>query len=761
MTGRRASLLAALLAASGPSCTCGAAGDGSCRTEADCPPGQSCVDGRCTTRDAIGDEAEAAPEADDGLAEETAGDAPCPPARRCGASCCAETERCDLGRCRPDCGALAVCGDPPACCTADQACLGTACVPLGAACGRCTGCAAGEFCDPTLGRCLPAGAADESCVFRPPPGGFDPVLLWTWTGEGSAEPARHHVIMMPVVGPLDDDDGDGAITGCDFPEVAFIAYTPGAENDAWLRVLDGRTGTLDAEANDLEGRLANQTQIAAGDVDGDGRVEIVAGLAGTSSFCGRWGWHADLIPAAFRVEGSALREVWRATERTATGGGGPAIADLEGDGSPEVLVGDLVLRGADGTLRWRAANGPGINPDCGPSNVASLPIAVDLDDDGDLEVLIGRTAYEPDGTVMWSRVDLPEGVAAVADVDADALPEIAYVAAGTLAVLERDGSTVCGPVSPAEASIGVGGAPTIADFDGAPDGRPEIGVAGRSRYSVFRPDCTLLATADNNDNSAVTSSTVFDLEGDGTAEIVYADEANMYVYRYDGTARLAVVLSVPNSSATGLEGPVVADVNADGRAEFVVVSNGATGGVRAYRDALDRWASTRPIWNQHAYHVTNVGDDGSIPAGEPPHWTAEGGNSFRRNRLLGNEQWVPDLVPDGIDADGSRCPERLVLLGRVRNAGALTAPPGVPVTFYRGDPGGAREAVGTVRTAGPIAPGGSEAIRLEWAVPPEDRDATLEFFYVVDDDGTGAGERSECREDNNVSPALEVSCLLG
>ncbi|UJR87244.1 Hypothetical protein I5071_360 (plasmid) [Sandaracinus amylolyticus] len=39
---------------------------------------------------------------------------------------------------------------------------------------------------------------------------------------------------------------------------------------------------------------------------------------------------------------------------------------------------------------------------------------------------------------------------------------------------------------------------------------------------------------------------------------------------------------------------------------------GCHAGIRVFRDNRDRWASSRTIWNQHAYHVTNVEDDGTI-----------------------------------------------------------------------------------------------------------------------------------------------------
>jgi hypothetical protein len=49
--------------------------------------------------------------------------------------------------------------------------------------------------------------------------------------------------------------------------------------------------------------------------------------------------------------------------------------------------------------------------------------------------------------------------------------------------------------------------------------------------------------------------------------------------------------------------------------------------VTVLRDAGDRWVNARRIWNQHAYHVTNVLENGTIPAVQPQHWRTF--NSFR------------------------------------------------------------------------------------------------------------------------------------
>ena len=43
-------------------------------------------------------------------------------------------------------------------------------------------------------------------------------------------------------------------------------------------------------------------------------------------------------------------------------------------------------------------------------------------------------------------------------------------------------------------------------------------------------------------------------------------------------------------------------------------------GVLIWGDRLGRWVGARRIWNQHAYHVTNVDENGHIPLHEQNSW---------------------------------------------------------------------------------------------------------------------------------------------
>jgi hypothetical protein len=197
-------------------------------------------------------------------------------------------------------------------------------------------------------------------------------------------------------------------------------------------------------------------------------------------------------------------------------------------------------------------------------------------------------------------------------------------------------------------------------------------------------------------------------------------------------------------------------VDRDGRAEIVVATNGvcnyacpwgqqygSRNGITVWKDLRDRWVSTRAIWNQHAYHVTNVLDDGRLPFPEPDNWRVDGLNHFRMNSIGNPNYSAPNVTADpGTDlvVDGDACPARLTVRLRVWNRGAVPVAAGVPIAFYLGN-----GLLGTATTAGSILPGSSETVTFEIASPPA---VAAELRIVIDDDGVG-GVVGECIEDDN------------
>lgn len=78
---------------------------------------------------------------------------------------------------------------------------------------------------------------------------------------------------------------------------------------------------------------------------------------------------------------------------------------------------------------------------------------------------------------------------------------------------------------------------------------------------------------------------------------------------------------------------------------------------------MDNWVPTRPIWNQHSYHVTNVEVNGVVPLREDPSWISS--NTYRTNAQGRLPNCAPDLVVAQLDVDRRECPE-LVVTVRVR-----------------------------------------------------------------------------------------------
>ena len=552
------------------------------------------------------------------------------------------------------------------------------------------------------------------CEFAPPVGSFDPVLEWSWTSS-SVRPTALNVMNTPSVIDLNDDG---------IPDVVFgaTASTGGANVEVgFLRALNGNDGTELFTVSDLSLRINTAASIAVADIDGDGRPEIIASDSTGSRLI------------AFEHDGTFK---WRSPFLEPINWGAPSIADLDGDGTPEIVMGRQVINSADGTIRWTGTGGRG--------GIGQFPLSfvADLNMDGSPEVVAGNTAYTAAGGIHW-QVALPDGHGAIGNFDDDPFPEIVLVSGGQVRLLEHDGTVKWGPV--AIPGGGTGGPPTVADYDS--DGEPEIGIAGASRYVVFETDGTVKWTAVTQDfSSNRTGSSVFDFDGDGAAEVVYSDEIRLYIYKgFDGTILFQTLLS----SCTWHEYPVVADVDADGNAEIVAVANNNRGkgpqqGIFVYGDASDSWVTTRRIWNQHTYHITNVNDDGTIPTVEANNWEAF--NNFRQNvQTAGSVLASPDLTASFLRI--SFVPGDPLITARIGNGGANVVGAGVPVAFYDGDPSSGGTLLGVVNTTVALQPGQFEDVTLSL---PAGTTTAGTIWVSADDAGGLVGSTNECDESNNI-----------
>ena len=595
------------------------------------------------------------------------------------------------------------------------------------------------------------GPSDPSCIYQPPPRQFTPEVEWHWVpGPNTPDPQKDQVMSTPAVVNLTDDNGDGVIDTRDTPDVVFISFTTTGPagvpyqhqlGPGIVRAVSGADGSELWSATGVAFQVAPAGSVAVGDLDGDGIPEIVTER-----------WSGGLI--ALRSDGS-LMWTWTCSGPNCHQSlwGAATIANLDG-GDPEVIRGNCVIEGRTGQQRFCGAGGAGSN------GVGGISVVADLDGDGVQEVIAGRTAYRANGSVAWDFPTRPDGFIAVGQFDADPFPEFAFVANGNLYRLDTNGSVVWSqPIR----GGGFGGPPTIANFDNDPE--PEIGVAGRTRYTVYNLDGTMVwSNTIQEFSSSRTGSSVFDFDGDGRAEVIYNDEVNLYVYSYVGTASAAVVWSTPNSTLTAHEYPVVADVDNDGNAEIIVGANdfargpGLQRGLRVFGDVQDNWVATRPIWNQHSYHITNVTPSGGIPYPETPSWLHTG--TYRTNQQGtggGPALAAPDFVADG-PRSIKRCPGYIDLGVWVENRGAIRVAAGVTVGFYDGPPSPQNPAFATASTSRALQPGEAELVSARWTAPPP---SPRIVHLVVDDDGygTGTGAHNECREDQlNVGMVAGMGC---
>ncbi len=287
----------------------------------------------------------------------------------------------------------------------------------------------------------------------------------------------------------------------------------------------------------------------------------------------------------------------------------PALGDINADGIDEIFTNeeDFAIRGyfADG----RSVPGsPFYYSDSGQER--HTPALADLDGDGTLEVIsaggwtssvrgIGITLFafrSSGGSLPGFPKFIPTGgladaFPAVGDVDGDGTMEIVIATKqaaspfnGVLHVISPAGVTVRQLV--ASRGLSFSSAPALADLTN--DDIPELLLLCEGGLFIWRGDGTPLpgwpqtwSTSEWLGNSA---PVVGDLDGDAQLEIAFTTQVAgssasgfVRVYNADGTPEAGFPLPLPIGSGAV---PAIADVDADGRNELIVTGtywNGMSG----------------------------------------------------------------------------------------------------------------------------------------------------------------------------------------
>ena len=797
---------------------------------------------------------------------------------------------CDGGSC-VDGGADAcrvVCGDT--CCGPGEVCMGGRCVLEQPGCTsneECQGdtCCKENVCQP-YGPGQPCGETNDDCTRGLKIGIFAPIVQCEWTGPpaGDLYPQHRNVLSTPMV----VDFKFGGTPGS--PSIVFVSYNgtdTGMESCSdisqthfgVIRVISGVD--CSHQFTIASPRVLGAAPVALADLDGDGRAEIVAARHGGGV-------------VAFRYDETAQRfvEAWSPALYSTYGThmcwwSGPSVHDLDDDGKPEVLFGGAVwdntghelggpfdCYGADANEAYCTLLSDNLRPDY--DGIGQVPVVARLTTEPVAMLIDGSAIYRFSPTTKrWTPTTTnmgKRGQVAIADFGTfgqnpgdddrtalDGVPEIVVVfndnatpdapqtARGRVRIMTLTGRAVFGPLD--LPGGGLGGPPTIGDFDG--DGLPEVAVAGWREFTVFDPDCggtapspercasgrtdgVLWSQASQDQTSSSTGSSIFDFDGDGEAEVVYADECFARVY--DGTTG-DVIYSQYHNSATWYEHPIVADVDGDGKAELVIPSNvngtvelscpeidplfggirckepqdcpnmlpcekaepsqpfglcrcqqdaecgqgflcrdpldhpeagrvcraahpqGTVQGIRVISDRLDRWVAARPVWNQHAYSITNVGDLGQIPRTSEwePNWSLTHQprlNNFRQNVPGGppDDTRLPDLTvrnAQGICYDTGGA----TLSAEVCNRGTRAANP-VYLSFLETAP--EAQVLCTVQAQAPLEPGACVSLSCLWTQPPVN--VPISITARADDTGNGEGPLVECIEGNNLDYIEGMMC---
>jgi parallel beta-helix repeat protein len=354
--------------------------------------------------------------------------------------------------------------------------------------------------------------------------------------------------------------------------VSFTIGNP-PQGDLTLSVMADVSGEL-AEADEANNLVATTTYVypceigfpikvndvirghVAADLDGDGENEILVTSGGSTA-------------QAIDLDGTSI---WVRKDLGLTqwfDGVEPAAADLNGDGTTECVLpfktGIMVVEGATGNTRWK------VNTDY----PCLSPAITDLDGDDSFEILLGTYsftysriwAYDASGTRRWIY-DVPGAGAkltgmVVCDTNLDGAKEVIYsTTSGKLTCLE---CSTTPPTVAWQTVLSAGAISSIVGGDLERDGSIEIVANHDTTMSIIRAaDGFVEDRITIGPQQCMWNLSLADADRDGQLEILCGSSCGEIAMVDDRVMTLHVFLD-----GTPFRAPVVADIDGDGAHELI------------------------------------------------------------------------------------------------------------------------------------------------------------------------------------------------
>jgi outer membrane protein assembly factor BamB len=302
----------------------------------------------------------------------------------------------------------------------------------------------------------------------------------------------------------------------------------------------------------------------------------------------------------------------------------PGVGDVDGDGSTEIIIpgqtGVVHCFSAAGRLRWQFSL-TGTVPEFPGGNYCGRPRLADLNGDGRAEVLVGDhegwlTCLDGGGSLLW-RVLLPDSLhvaPCVHDVDGDGSPEVLIPCAnGRFYCLAADGALkwVAGG-----ADYHTWSTPIAADLK--QDGSVAVlAVTGRGSVTALRGEDGAPLWTFRTEGTVRSGLAAADINGDGKLEVLVGSEGDRSLgyadlYCIDCTSNRLWGVRIEREAPVYLginSPPVVLDLDRDGQPEIIVAPDLGTKLIIVSADGRVKDRVSLPGFVNGAVVLTRLGSE--------------------------------------------------------------------------------------------------------------------------------------------------------